>query len=112
MASQTGVGNDFAAPSTASFGESNEENHEEMTARHHVLVPALVASYNTPSGCRPAQADQEESFQSPARNMADMIGNTAASADSTPMSYEMVTMSPDKEAKETQAEEKNDPKAS
>ena len=105
MASLTGVGNEFAAPSTASFGESNEENHEDVTIHRQVLVPASVASPDTLSGCKPVKADQEESFQSPARNMADMIGNAAASAGSTPLSYEMVTMSPEKEAQKTQSED-------
>ena len=106
MASQTDVGNEFAAPSTASFGESTGENSEDAIAiQRQVLVPASATSTDTPNGCKPAQTDQEEGLQSPARNMADIIGNAAASAGSTPLSYEMVTMSPEKEAQMTQTEE-------
>ena len=105
MASLTNVGNEFAAPSTASFGESNEENLEDATIHRQVLVPANVVSPDILNENKPAQADQEESCQSPARNMADMIGNAAASAGSTPLSYEMVTMSPVKEAQTTHPED-------
>jgi hypothetical protein len=37
--------------------------------------------------------------------MADMIGNAATSANSTPLSYEMVTMSPEKDEQKTRQEE-------
>ena len=92
MASLTN-GNEFAAPSTAPFGESNEENVEDTTVQGQVLLPATVA---TPGGLnenKTAQVEEDDRSHSPARSMADMIGNAAASAGSTPLSYEMVTMS-------------------
>ena len=98
-------GNEFAAPSTASFGGSNEENLEDATIHRQVLVPATVTSPDALNENEPVQVDQEESLRSPARSMADVIGNAAASAGSTPLSYEMVTMSPVKEAQTPQPEE-------
>ena len=81
-------GNEFAAPSTASFGDSNEENVEDMTINRQFLVPATVASPEAQS----------------VNSMADMIGNATASANSTPLSYEMVTMSPEKDEQKTRQE--------
>ena len=104
MASLTN-GNEFAAPSTASFGGSNEENLEDTSVQGQVLLPATVA---TPGGLnenQTAQADEDDRSHSPARSMADMIGNAAASAGSMPQSYEMVTMSPEKGPQTTLPEE-------
>ena len=73
-----------------------------MTIHRQILVPATVTSPEALNENSPVQADQEEGLHSPARSMADMIGNAAASAGSTPLSYEMVTMSPVKDAQTTQ----------
>ena len=98
-------GNEFAAPSTASFGDSNEENVEDTTINRQILVPATVTSPEALHVNRSAQATQDESRHSPARNVADMIGNAATSANSTPLSYEVVTMSPVQDEPKTQQEE-------
>ena len=50
MASLTNVGNEFAAPSTASFGGSNEDNLEDATIQKQVLVPATAVHLNRPRG--------------------------------------------------------------
>ena len=76
-------GNEFAAPSTASFGESNTGSVEETTGRVQTLVPAVVA---------PGSAGTEP-LNNTDQTMADAIGNATASTGSTPLSYEMVTIS-------------------
>ena len=73
------IGNEFAAPSTASFGESNEENVEDTTIHRQILVPATVTSPEALNENSSVQAEQEEGPHSPARSMADMIGNAATS---------------------------------
>ena len=81
-------GNEFAAPSTASFGGSNEGSAEEATGRVQTFTPVVVA--------RDGAGSDTQSNRS--QSMADAIGNATASAGSTPLSYDMVTMSPVKDA--------------
>ena len=85
MASLDNFGNEFAAPSTASFGGSNEENLEDTVIQKQVLVPASVASSDRLSGYKSAHEGQLESHASPAANMTDMFGNAAASSGDTPL---------------------------
>ena len=94
-------GNEFAAPSTASFGDSNnEESAETATTGTRVLAPAIPA----PGGATSSNQT------SPARSMADVIGNVESSSGSTPVSYEVVTMSPVKsDAPTTMLDAKNFP---
>ena len=76
------VGSEFAAPSTASFGDSNEGYVDEANGRAITLAPAV------PTGA--AGSGQ----QSASPTMADAIDNAVASIHSTPFSYDVVTMSP------------------
>ena len=55
MASLTN-GNEFAAPSTASFGESNEENVEDVTIHRQILVPATVTAPGVSDENQPTKA--------------------------------------------------------
>ena len=89
---------EFAAPSTASFGGSTEEQSEDVhvNASKHIVVPAPTLAPDLLGGCKPVKEDpSEQRVQTrDARNMADMIGNAAASSGVSPLSYEQVVLTP------------------